>query len=252
MTAEGNRDAVQTLLAAGADVNARLEPSTPGIPWQAAVHIASRYGHSDIVSLLCNSQAPVNMPDGNGFTCLHYAAAHGHTHTVTTLLSLGARVTPSGAAGGTGHPIELARAAGHLDVVTLLQKESMQASPRATASLEGWLERLGCLELLPKFRAAGYDFDFVQLYGLKSDDLDAIGVPLNQLGLRKKLESGYLLPEKPGQGAKRPGQARSNKKQAEESADSESESDEDEDSDEESSGESTADSDSDDEDEESD
>lgn len=56
-----------------------------------------------------------------------------------------------------------------------------------------WLTELGGMEYLTKFLHAGYDLPFIRSHGLEKEDLDCIGIPLQKLGLRKKLLSLHHL-----------------------------------------------------------
>lgn len=55
--------------------------------------------------------------------------------------------------------------------------------------------KLSAIEYLPKFLSAGYDLQFIHKHGLSDADLDCIGVPLDKLGLRRKLKELSKLEE---------------------------------------------------------
>lgn len=83
--AAGNAIAVELLLAAGVEVNARNEwKSTP-------LHLAAVNGHGDVVSLLLEHGAEPNAANEDGNTPLHAAVGRGHLQCVQRLLSGGAR-----------------------------------------------------------------------------------------------------------------------------------------------------------------
>ena len=58
-----------------------------------SLHIAAEIGDTDFVRKLIDSgDCYVDVPDHEGRTALHLAAAHGHIHTAEVLLSLGANI----------------------------------------------------------------------------------------------------------------------------------------------------------------
>ena len=81
----GQKDVVELLLLAGADVNAiDMYGWTPLIG-------ASRYGHKDIVELLLKGGADVNAIDKYGRTPLILASWYGRKDIVTLLKKYGAK-----------------------------------------------------------------------------------------------------------------------------------------------------------------
>ena len=214
LTAEGCLPGVKSLLACGACAEGRASAtgrSLAGVPIHSPLHLAARYGHASMCTALCSEGgAWANARDSHGFMPLHYAATHNHPACAESLLAAGAdprlrSSTSAAAAGGkdksqsssSGYtPAEIARAAGHLDMATLLEEASGD-TVRGTDQnqLRAWLDELGCGEYYAKFLAAGYDFGFIALHGLDKDDVDAIGVPLSKLGLRKKLMTKYNFPK---------------------------------------------------------
>lgn len=82
----GDAALVQSLLAQGADANARMpDEGTP-------LMCASVYGHSGIVLQLLQSGADVDLKDKKGRTALMFAASHGHHEIVRALAEAGARL----------------------------------------------------------------------------------------------------------------------------------------------------------------
>ena len=65
--------------------NARSSGWTP-------LHIAAARGHADAVELLITAGAEVNARNKNGMACLHSAAGGGHTGILKSLIALGAEV----------------------------------------------------------------------------------------------------------------------------------------------------------------
>ena len=58
------------------------------------LHIASRYGHAEVVKLLLENEAAVNSQDTEfGYTPLHWAAAGGHQQIIDLLCKHGANIT---------------------------------------------------------------------------------------------------------------------------------------------------------------
>ena len=88
MTAASSGDAneLQTLLDAGADVNAT------GDDGETALMAAATRGHSEAAQTLLDAGADVNASADNGETALMYAALRGHPDTVQALLDAGANV----------------------------------------------------------------------------------------------------------------------------------------------------------------
>ncbi|KAJ5404145.1 hypothetical protein N7509_004016 [Penicillium cosmopolitanum] len=84
-TKNGDIEEVRLLLEAGADIAAPDEGWTP-------LHIASRYGHVNIVLLLLKRKVEINPTDNRGCTPLHLASAHGCSQEASLLLEHGAEV----------------------------------------------------------------------------------------------------------------------------------------------------------------
>ena len=70
---EGQTDTIKSLLANGADVNAK------GLFGWTPLHLAAQYGHKEIVEYLIEKGgADVNAKGKYGLTPLHLAAQYGH------------------------------------------------------------------------------------------------------------------------------------------------------------------------------
>merc|ERR1711924_363616 len=57
---------------------------------QTALHMAACAGHAEVIQLLVDAAAYVDIPDVDGETPLHYAALAAQTSAAQKLLSLGA------------------------------------------------------------------------------------------------------------------------------------------------------------------
>jgi hypothetical protein len=68
-----------------------------------------------------------------------------------------------------------------------------------------WLNSLGGGEYTSKFVDAGYDLPFIVKHGLSDEDLNCVGIPLNKMGLRRKImklhdiEKFYVIEEPEGE-----------------------------------------------------
>jgi ankyrin repeat protein len=105
-----SKNSIQILLdVPGLDVNHK--PTSPGcLP---ALHTAVQKGNSEIVEMLVNAGADVNMAVGEEYpTPLHIAARWGHTTIVQMLIDSGAEVdgSPSCITDSTSTPLQLALA----------------------------------------------------------------------------------------------------------------------------------------------
>ncbi|GFW04529.1 hypothetical protein TNCV_878981 [Trichonephila clavipes] len=58
---------------------------------ETALHVASRYGHTNAVALLCRCCTDVNLPDEHGETALHIGVWHGFPKIVDTLCNFAAK-----------------------------------------------------------------------------------------------------------------------------------------------------------------
>jgi peroxiredoxin len=142
---DGNLAAIQTLLAKGSNVNARvdnyyvwnliaavdngstkvekllIEDANVNAKWGAtALWLAAYNGHTDVVKLLLEKGADVNPKTNSGWTALMGAARWGHTEIVKLLLEKGADVNAKDNEGGTA--LWYAKKRGHTDIVQILEK----------------------------------------------------------------------------------------------------------------------------------
>jgi ankyrin repeat protein len=91
----GDRDAVDRLIAQGAEVN---DTNRAG---GTALMTAAIQGHSEVVRLLISKKATVNAKNNKGWTALMYAAWNGHTDVVKMLLAKGAEINAQNNEGWT-------------------------------------------------------------------------------------------------------------------------------------------------------
>lgn len=118
--ANGQKAAVDILIAAGADLNKRtvLEHSGRSREDSAPTHVASRNGHEDILKALLLAGADVDLRDATGETALHMAASKGRKGALCILLQSGAQVNLQSWSGRT--TLHEAVVSGHEDIVKML------------------------------------------------------------------------------------------------------------------------------------
>jgi len=92
----GRTDAVELLLEAGANINAKNDKG------QTALHVAVDSADGDIVELLLSKGADINAKDDeSGFTALHHAAKSGNKDTAEMLIAKGADINAKDKQGHT-------------------------------------------------------------------------------------------------------------------------------------------------------
>ncbi len=104
---------VRSLLAAGADVNEKVRGDYP-------LNIAAVYGPAEMVTLLLDAGADIEMPDRNGLHPLHNAAVSGRKDIVALLLKRGAVVNSKDKQGRTPLLSFAASAGSSIDIPKLL------------------------------------------------------------------------------------------------------------------------------------
>ncbi|WP_419420461.1 ankyrin repeat domain-containing protein [Legionella sp. D16C41] len=82
------------------------------------LHIAAACGHSDMVQLLLANGVDTNVVNNEGITPLHVAAYKGHINIVQMLLNTGTDLNVANQTGDT--PLHLAAAEGHEEIVKML------------------------------------------------------------------------------------------------------------------------------------
>lgn len=91
----GNQNAVELLLARGADPNALLRRNKFPFSEESPLHIACSRGSASIARILLTQGADANLKGGapHGKTALHEAALQGHVEIIDILLDFGADIT---------------------------------------------------------------------------------------------------------------------------------------------------------------
>ena len=108
----GNKNIVKMLLENGADVNLGNNIGA------TALHFASEHGHREVVELLLGNGANINLADKEGATALHTASEEGYEKVVALLLERRAKVDLTDKDGTTA--LHVASINGHREVVALL------------------------------------------------------------------------------------------------------------------------------------
>ncbi|XP_047101555.1 poly [ADP-ribose] polymerase tankyrase-1-like isoform X3 [Schistocerca piceifrons] len=143
---DGSVSKVRTLLAVGADVEAKDENKRTALHWAAAMghgevaahllevgagvnardrwqntplHLAAWKGHAAVVRLLAASSADHNARDQSGSTPLHDAARRGRAEAVAALLEAGADREDRNYGGDT--PLDLAERNNHQSLIDILR-----------------------------------------------------------------------------------------------------------------------------------
>lgn len=185
--AQGDINLVRTLIDEGS-ARASASVGSKVLASLAPLHVASRYGHTVVASILLELGAVVDVKDTAGLTPLHYASGNGHLKTMEVLLEAGARESEEGPGGAIA--LDLAIMASFPDAASLLRRRAVggEAAANRKKAFGAWLEALGCEDFLGRFLRAGYDdLPFLVSHGLTDADLDCVGIPREKLGLRKKL-----------------------------------------------------------------
>ena len=81
----GYKDMVELLLVRGADVNMQNYYAMQDHDGWTALICASSYGRTEIVKLLLNYRADINIKDNNGNTAIIHASSNGHQAVVKLL-----------------------------------------------------------------------------------------------------------------------------------------------------------------------
>lgn len=124
---KGDVNAVERMVAKGADVNARDKDGITALMW------ASTLGHTDIVKFLIAKGADVNAKTPNDDTALIFAATSRYIDIVRILIDHGADVNAADKTGRTA----LMMAGRQEDIVVLLKKSGAKTHVPGTLNLFG-------------------------------------------------------------------------------------------------------------------
>jgi ankyrin repeat protein len=125
---EGSVVEVEDLLDQGANIEAAHISSG-----RTALAIAAHCGHGEVVSLLLQHRARMDVPDSTGMMPLHLAASRGHYNVVDLLIHEGVNIESSGPKRKT--PLRIAVESGYEDVATLLLQSRAKLNARCTEQL---------------------------------------------------------------------------------------------------------------------
>ena len=149
----GDIDAVQRLLKAGADINAKQEYGNITALWGAA-----SMGHLDIVQYLLEQNAAVDIQDDSYGTPLYVASENGCVSVVRQLLTAAADVNLPG--GLHCRPLNAAAYSGHTEVVEILLEQDVEVDPEEDykyGSALGAASRKGHAEIVRLLLKKGWD-----------------------------------------------------------------------------------------------
>lgn len=149
----GNIYAVQRLVKAGADINAKRNDGNITALW-----VASCMGHLDIVKYLLEQNAGVDIQDGSFGTPLYVASENGCVSVVRQLLAAAADVNLFG--GLHCKPLNAAAYSGHTEVVELLLAQDVEVDPEEDyryGSALGAASRKGHAEIVRLLLKKGWD-----------------------------------------------------------------------------------------------
>eukprot|EP00976_Prorocentrum_cordatum_P093176 1189264-Prorocentrum_minimum.AAC.1 len=116
--AEGQEEAVEALLAAGAEV----DPTTTEQGY-TPLHEAAHTGHARVARLLLQAGASTGSTTAEGYLPLHTAAHHGHEAVVKALLRAGADIDCLGGGGRGSTALEEALRQGHMQLAEMLLRK---------------------------------------------------------------------------------------------------------------------------------
>ena len=111
---------IKCLIEAGADVNAKGAKGEFGAGDTALMHASQGKGHKEIVEMLINAGADVNVRDKFGGTALMIASQNGHVETVEMLIEKGADVNARDFLGNTA--LVYATEEGHKEIIKILEE----------------------------------------------------------------------------------------------------------------------------------
>jgi len=140
--AQGHTATVHTLLAHGADGNARDRDG------KTALMLAAFEGHTGTVQVLLANGVQVNTQDKAGATALMLAAARGHTVVVTALLAQGADVNLQHHTGQTALMVAVVGGHGPVTHALLARGADLELHNRARQTAVTFAQARGVAHLL--------------------------------------------------------------------------------------------------------
>ena len=143
----GSQEMLRQAISHGADVNARNEKHCR---W-GALHYAVHHDDPNLLSLLIEAGARVDLPCNLRVRALHLAAVNGSAKAAEFLLKVGANPNPPDQYGRT--PLHYAAGVGHSNVVNIIlayggnadAQDCVAATPLAAAARGGHIEVVGTL-----------------------------------------------------------------------------------------------------------
>ena len=151
--AEGHSEIARSLMARGADVNAKNADG------ETALHLAAEQGHEDVVDALIGARAKLDAKDEARSTPLHLAAKHGHEAVVDALVGARAKLDAKDEARST--PLHLAAGGGHAKVVNRLLASGAELEPRTKRGYTPLHAGIGNSEVAKLLLDAGAEIDAV-------------------------------------------------------------------------------------------
>jgi len=150
----GNITEVKKQLAWGANPNSRTF-------WylESPLHEAARGGYPEIVKLLLEKGAQVNIRNEGGATPLHYAARNGNIEVMEILLENGADVTQKGT--GCGTALQWAARNGQIQAIKTLMSNGVDINQRGSDDVTALMDAVsnGQLETVEFLIANGADIN---------------------------------------------------------------------------------------------
>jgi ankyrin repeat protein len=156
----GRREAVEALIASGADVNARDDEGL------APLHIAVLKGRVDMASLLIAKGADPNAKDERlGDTPLHFAAVQGSTEIAAWLIAKGADIEARNRFGST--PLHEAVVQGSQEIIDRLLAKGADVLARDNngSSPLHYAAKAGLMDAVRRLTAKGADIEARDQFG---------------------------------------------------------------------------------------
>jgi ankyrin repeat protein len=170
------------------------------------LHCAVFNGHMEIVNLLLEKGADVNLKDNFGTTPLKSAALNGHMRIVKLLLEKGADVNLTDKYDKT--PLHWAVFNGHMEIVNLLLEKGADVDLKDNfgntsfycALIKGYIEIVKLLLLINLIKVDGYKLDITDYeISLSLSDRDRLNKLVNvdrfKANIKYFIENNFLCPD---------------------------------------------------------